>query len=378
MTRSLFSIILVLLPLALWAKPPDSQVSKTIERSYSIGQQGSLEVINKYGQVVITSWDEDTVSFKVDITAFGKSRSDARKILDRAEVDFDRTSNFISAETVFDRNSSFFVEIWKSFTDEASALLSKSKIEINYEIKIPRGMTVNLENRYGDVFLGEMDGRVNLEMMHGNLRANNLNANSNVEMAFGDIRIKSIQSGRLVLKGMDGDIIKAGNINLSSSSCDLVIRQSDRLRIDSRSDKRLKFDTVRSLSGKGLFSNIVVGELKGSMELDLSYGEVTARTVAFNFSNIDLIARSADIDLTLSSRSFMEVDIEAREEDLYLPVVFEGLSKSYLESRKLVSIRGKIGKANNYPAILTIQSSGGDVSITQLNENDTTANVPEN
>ena len=376
--KSVFRLLFICLPILAVGKPPDSQVSKNISRSFAMTAGGNLEINNKYGQVVISAWDEDSVSFSVDITAFGKSRSDARKILDRVEVDFDKTSQFLTAETVFDRNSSFFVEIWKSFTDEARSLLSKSKIEINYEVKIPRGMAINLENRYGDVYLSEMDGRMNLTVMHGNLRSNNLNANANIEVAFGDVRIKYMNSGRLVLKAADGDIIKVGNVTLSSSSSDLTIREAERLRLDSRSDKRLKFDKVTSLSGKGLFSNIIVGELTGSMELDLSYGEIEARRVAFNFSTIDIIAKAADIDLVLSPRSYITADIEGKEESMYLPLEFENLDKSYTDSKKIVKVRGKVGKANNYPAILSIQSTGGDITITQETDDNSTANLPEN
>ena len=127
-----------------------------------------------------------------------------------------------------------------------------------------------------------------------------------------------------------------------------------------------------------LFSNIIVGELAGSMELDLSYGEVEARKVAFNFSTIDLVAKSADIDLVFSPRSFITVDIEGKEENMYLPLEFENLDKSYADSRKIAKVRGKVGKANNYPAILNIQSTGGDINITQETDETSSANLPEN
>ena len=102
--KLVFKIILILFPAMVFAKPPDSQVSKTINQSYYMTKGGSLDVINKYGQVVITSWDKDTVSFKIDITAFGKNRSDARKFLERVQIDFDKTSQYITAETIFDKN----------------------------------------------------------------------------------------------------------------------------------------------------------------------------------------------------------------------------------------------------------------------------------
>ena len=374
--KSLFKIALILLPGLVYAGDPnDDQVSRTVTRSYSMTNEGNLELINKYGQVVITQWDKDSVSFNIEIIGYGKTRSDARKTLERVDIDFDKTSQYLTVETVFDRASNFVVEVWKNFSDESRAILSKSKIEINYEIFVPAGMDITLDNRYGDVFLNEMDGKLNLEIMHGNLRANNINSNSTVQVGFGDVRIKYLKSGRLDLKAADGNIVKVGNIDINSGSSELVIREADRVRIDSRSDKRIRLNDVKSLSGKGLFSNISVGTLRNSLEMDMSYGDIRAENILFNFSRIDIDSKSTDMDLHLNSKSYITVEIEGNEQDMFLPMVFNNLDRKQTDSKKkLVLLSGKVGSRNNYPAILNIYAQGGDVNISYEDREENEAN----
>lgn len=362
--KSVFRILLLSIPLVAFGRAQEQQVSKEIEQSFAMTNSGQLEIINKYGQVVVSQWDKDSVSFKIVITAFGKSRSEARKTLERVEIDFDETNQFLIAETIFDRSSNFFVEVWKSFSDESRALLSKSKIEINYEVFVPSGIAITLDNKYGDAYLHEMDGKLDLQIMHGNLRANNMNSNSRIQVGFGDVSIKYLRSGKLNLKASDASIMKAGNIDINSSSSELVIHEADRVRLDSRSDKRLKFDEIKSLSGKGLFSNIIVGELSGSLEMEMNYGDLRANDIAFNFSRIDIDAKSTDIELSLSKNSFMTVSIEGKEEEMFLPMIFGNLERTQTDSKKkLIRLRGKVGNENNYPAILNINSQGGDIAI---------------
>ncbi|MDH5597594.1 MAG: hypothetical protein OEY34_00635 [Cyclobacteriaceae bacterium] len=345
----------------------DAQASRTLSESFSVIQGSNLEVMNKYGQVVINTWDNDSIRLEIEITAFGKNTIDARKTLDRVDIDFRQSGNYLTVESTFDKNTNYLKEFWKVIEDESRALFSKSKIEINYKIFIPKRVNITLDNRFGDVYLQDFDGTARITVNHGNLRANNFTSNAIIEVGFGDMEAKSIKSGKLTLKAGKADIEKMGAVTITSSSSEITIGEASRVRIDSRNDKLIRLESVEYLSGKGLFSNFHIYTLKKSLETTMNYGDIRVENIAFNFSNIDLDVTSTDLDLNISAKAFMTVNIEAKEESLFLPTGFLELEKEILDPKKKeIKLSGKVGIPNNYPANLSIKAKGGDVSISLI------------
>lgn len=363
----LFSLFLCLQCWCATALPlheEDTRLTKTIDRDFGMPQNGYLEVINKYGQIVINTWEKDSVKVSIKITAYGKDYSDAEKMLDRVDIDFRQTNPYLTVETVLDRKSGFFKELWNNVNDYSKTLLSKNKLEIDYEIFMPAGMNVDLDNKFGDIYMQEITGKAEVRVMHGNLRANRFHAPVSIEAGYGDVRIKEIADGRLDFKAVEAEIRKAGDVEVVSSSSEMVFVEADRLKVDSRSDTRFRVNKVNYLRGKALFSKIEVEELHKTLDLDLNYGDLKVMLVAFSFSRIDINARLADIALDFQPGSFVEADITGLEHKLLLPAEDVDLKKNYTDDKKYVRLNGKMGSKNNYPGYLYINSSGGEVAIT--------------
>lgn len=365
--KLIFSVILFFLFFQVVARPPDkddTKLTKTIDRDFGVPKNGFLELINKYGQVVINTWDKDSVKVKVRITAYGKDDSDAEKMLERVDIDFRKISTYLTIETVLDRKSGFFKELLNNINDYSKTLLSKNKLEIDYEIFMPETMHLDLENKFGDVYVQEMKGKVDIIVTHGNLRAGRFLASARIEAGYGDVKIKEMKEGRLLLKGVKADIGKLGDVDLSSSSSEIIIKEADQLRLDSRSDRRLQINRASHIYGKATFSKLEVQELDKTLDLNMTYGEVRVIQIPFSFSKINIEAKYTEIALDFHPGSYVEADITALEETLSLPSVNNNLDKRYIdEKHKYVQVTGKMGSKNNYPGYLYINSSGGEVSV---------------
>ncbi|MEO1052033.1 MAG: hypothetical protein AAFX87_15480 [Bacteroidota bacterium] len=363
-------LALVLVGSVATAKPgndEDTKLTKTITKGFVLPKNGSVELKNKYGQIVVNNSEDDSVRVSILVTAFGKDYSSANKILSRVDFDFDQTNQYITIETLLDRKSGFIKEVWNNIGDASKALLSKNKLEVDYEIYIPKWAQLNLENKFGDVYLHERDGPCEITVSHGNLRANAFNARANIEASFGDVKIKYLKSGNLTLKAAEADIQKIGEVDMKSSSSEIRVKEAIELKVDSRSDKLLRIGKINRLSGKGLFSKITVERLDRSIDMDMNYGEIESSEVVFNFSRIDISGRSTDIQLYFEDQSYVELDIEAKQEDLSLPVERSDVNTSYLDDKgKYVKVTGNIGTKNNYPGRVTIKAQGGDVDINFL------------
>lgn len=340
----------------------DTKVTKTINESFLLPKNGNVEIHNKYGQIVILNSDTDSVTVKIEVVAYGKDRSSANKIMNRVDFDFSQTNQYLTLETVLDRKSGAFKELWNSIGDYSKTLLSKNKLEINYEIAIPRSATITLNNKFGDVYIHERDKKVEIAISHGNLRANDFNATSKISVSYGDARIKHLTAGELRFKASDATIQSLGMVKILSSSSEINITKVEELQIDSRSDKNIEIEEAGHIKGKMIFSKINVETLNKGVDLGLSYSDITIDEVPFNFSIIRINGKSSDIDIEFNANTYMELDIEGDDEDLNLPGI--GLTREVLDKKRgTVQYKGLIGKKTNYKGNVDIKAQGGSVRI---------------
>jgi len=341
-----------------------SERVKTVSRKFKVPHTVNVKLINKYGPVIVNTWNVDSVKIDIEVTAYGKTSSEAYKILDRVDFDFFYNRDFLKIETVLDRKASFFKELWRDIGDYSKTLLSKTKMRIEFEIYIPAYSNLTIENKFGDIYLDEMFGELSVDLSYGNLRANNLSNNSAVSVSFGEARIKTFDRGRVELKASTMDIEKTGNLEITSSSSTLTINQANVLKVDSRSDKRLQFDTVNRLIGSSNFSKIYVGNLAQEIVMETVFGELIIEDIGIHFNQVDVNGKATDVRLHFSPESYFTVDIEAREDKLQLPSGAVNLDTNYIDERKkFVEVSGTVGKPSNNPSKVKVNVQNGDLYI---------------
>ena len=312
----------------------------------------------------MNTWDVDSVKIDIEVTAYGKTSSEAYKILDRVDFDFFYNRDFLKIETVLDRKAGFFKELWRDIGDYSKTLLSKTKMRIEIEIYIPAYSNLTIENKFGDIYLDEMFGELSVDLSYGNLRANNLSNFSSISVGFGEARIKTFDRGRVELKAAIMDIEKTGNLEITSSSSTLIVHQANVLKVDSRNDKRLQFDSVNKLTGSSNFSKIKIGKLVQEIEIETVFGELIIEDIGTHFNQILVNGRATDVRLHFSPESYFTVDIEARDDKLHLPSVAANLEKNYLdEKKKFVEVSGTVGKPSNNPSKVKVNVHNGDLDM---------------
>jgi len=129
-----------------------SERVKTVSRKFKVPHTVNVNLINKYGPVIVNTWDVDSVKIDIEVTAYGKTSSEAYKILDRVDFDFFYNRDFLKIETVLDRKAGFFKELWRDIGDYSKTLLSKTKMRIEIEIYIPAYSNLTIENKFGDIY----------------------------------------------------------------------------------------------------------------------------------------------------------------------------------------------------------------------------------
>jgi hypothetical protein len=191
----------------------------------------------------------------------------------------------------------------KSITNTITG--SNKRIEINYMVYLPAHMDVVLNNKFGDIYMDDLDGQVDITLSNGVLKANRLNGNATLSLSFANGMIKSLGSANLKLSYSDMVLDEVGQLDLRSKSSKLNVDSVNVLKIDSRRDK-LNFTHVGYLYGKSNFTQVWIYDFLRESDLYMKYGELTIEHVMPGFSKIYVESDYTDMTLYFDREARLE------------------------------------------------------------------------
>ncbi len=366
--KSLFKILLIgvalWIPVTLQAKL-DNNVSKQLRKRYKANRETQLNVINKYGNVILNNWDKDSIAVQVIITAHGKNRETSQKLLDRTDVEFSENGQVISMITELDKSQGWLKDLWNELSEYSKNILSKDQLDVDYEVYLPDYVDLKVQNKFGDVFLPDRKGYTQLALSNGNLKCENLLGSAVIDLSFGEADIASLAKATLYLKSTELDLAYAQDLVLKSNSSKIFIEEVKTLDIASRTD-RFRIDQLDRLKGKGSFSKIRVYRISGNVRVDMNYGFLNIDQVASTFNYIRVTGRSTDFDMSFNSNSYFSAKIIAKDGKMNLPTD-HNLKLTFTDGReKFVQAAGNLGTIGSRKAELDIDAQGGKVAVSLI------------
>ncbi|MTI39178.1 hypothetical protein [Fulvivirga lutimaris] len=340
----------------------DVSSEKTLRKSYKVDKKASLEIGNKYGQVIINSWAKDSVVIKVKVTSFAKDQEAADKMLDRVEFDFNRAGEFVIAETVIDRSKGFLKDLWDDLGNYSRGLLSsKGKVTVSYEVYAPKYANIKISNKFGDIYMDNFKGDINIDLANGNLKTDEIIGGFDLDLSFGRANINTINNGVLVLRSADVEIERAKDIDLTSSSSTLLVSKLSLLKMESRNDK-LRIDSLQVLRGNSSFTKINVKSLTRTVFADMNYGELNIELVKPSFRDIELLGKSTDFDLLFIEHTLVNINLVGKESNMLIGSG-EYEKSVYENDDKLTKVIGTLGTGKEKNGTVNIHADGGKLSL---------------
>ncbi len=354
--KYLFSLLLLLIVCDTYSRTESSE-EKRLSKSFKVGKSVSLDITNKYGNVIVNSWEKDSLHINIKIVGFGKDKEASEKLLNRVDFDFNQAGEFVVAETILDRSKGFFRDLWNDVNDFSKGILGKHKLTIEYEVYAPKSANINIINKFGDVYLDNFKGDVRVELANGDLKTDEVSGDLKLDLSFGRAIINKVKNGRLNLRSADLELEKADDLDIKSSSSTLFISHLDLLSIHSRNDK-LQIDSLNTLRGESSFSKINVKKLTYTAFVDMNYGELNVTAVNHDFKDIELIGKSTDFNLMFAQNSLISIDLVGKDENMTLG--YGDYQKQVYESDdKLTQVNGTMGVGQSKNGIVNIQADGG-------------------
>lgn len=340
----------------------DSKLTKEITKGFKVNPDVMVDLINKYGQISVNDWDKDSVGIKVTITVTGRTDIEVRKQLERIDFDFKHTLNFLTLETLFENRSSLAKEFLSAVTESSRSISGKSKVNVDYELSVPRRAHISITNKFGDVYLGDRNGKLKVDLTHGDLRASSVSGFADISVGFGRATIKQLKTAKIVLRGAALKLESVQKLELASSTSDIDIGKVDNLILDTRNDI-LRFESINTASGKAYFTDLRIDALVNSANLDVFYGGLVITQIDDKMSKIKITAKSANLALTFGLNSTFTYTLIGNEDKIFLPAEFSNLTKSIdnVDNRK-VNLTGKYGYSEKVGSV-NVDTDNGELLI---------------
>ena len=367
-TRKFYcKIALVLLVTGLWSGPSllaqQYEKSRSLTQVYPANSETSLQVINKYGNVHILPWNEDSIRFEIEIKVEANKQSKVEKTYENIDIEFSESSYYVIAQTVFGNQKNAF---WADVSDFTNSMLSSgSNAQIDYTIYIPPYVELNVENKFGNIYMTDHKEKAVITISNGDFRGGSF-TDLELDHGFGNVVIDTMNSGSMTLSYSELKLKHAGDIRVSSKSSKPSIGSFRSIRINSKRDTYF-FEDAGMINGETSFSYITIQNLEGDLILNTNYGNLSIDHYGRGFSMMNLAASYTDVSMICGENFdyFLEVFYDRKTQMIYPtdPPIFMMTEINKDEGEFLLS--GHSGASSEDVPRMKVTIHGGSVNLIQ-------------
>jgi hypothetical protein len=332
------------------------EVKKDFQREMVPTDNSTLKVINKFGAVVTETWDQNRIVINVTVKVEHPSADRAKKLLDMITVEFTEEGGNLTAETVF--SSDFSSISWKG---------TNNSFSINYNIKMPARVNLDISNRYGNTVVDEVSGLAHLEVKYGDLTVGKLSRGN----------IKPLNS--LVVAYGKATVDELGWAEINARYCGMFsVRRATAVLVDSRYSK-ISLEEVSSLVADSKYDGYIVTnannivlmggytdlnfkKVNKKLEVETKYGNLAVERIPAGFEKITVKAGYCAVRLGIDPAACYM--LEATTSYGSLKVDDANFSPDRrIQGNTSSEVAGKVGKCSNPTSHVSVTASYGSVRL---------------
>ena len=347
---------LALIPLVVGAHVDNDKLNgrytkeKTIKKEYNVNSDALFKVKNSYGNLNITSWNENRVVIEVHIKTNGNDEDRVQERLNEIDVDFENDPNMVSAITRFGDRKNSWGWSWGN--------RKKVSVQVNYTIKLPVKNSVNLNNDYGSIILDRIDGHAKISCDYGKMEIGELRGRNN-ELRF-DYTSRStfdyINSAEIVADYSGFTIEKAGNLNIKADYTNAVVEEMENLEYSSDYGS-IEVNNVQNVNGNGDYIGVKLGTVHGNVSINSDYGSIKIDRMAPDAGNLEIRSDYTGIKIGYDPGYHFDFEISTEyagvsgKDDFEINISKEKSNEKYY--------KGYYGQANSGNRVIITSDYGG-------------------
>ena len=299
MNRVKFRLLLILFLVFSLAKSfaADGKYKKikVVKQSFDVSMQSSVHIENSYGNVNVSTWQQNNVEVEVKIEVTGDHKEDLDERLNEIQIKLFQENGDVFGKTDLENVSSY--STWSWITLFGRKKTKGVSFKINYFVKMPVDNQLFIDNEYGNIYIDVLNGSLDLKADYGKFDIGELNAGQN------RIQVDYFSSSNL-------DFIKNGTIEADYSKIDInnayfLDIKADYTKINIGKVRKLYFsndygsirvDDAMWVEGEGdyqtrYFANINYLDFKGD------YGSIKIETLRPDFEKIRLVCDYTNVKI---------------------------------------------------------------------------------
>ncbi|MFH0762146.1 MAG: hypothetical protein V2A67_11650, partial [Bacteroidota bacterium] len=269
-----------------------SGIEKTIVREKAIVPAAIIKFENSIGPLTVATWNKQ-LNVKIEtVVSIDGEQDDVNKTLAAIEnIDFIVSGITVTFETKFydEMRSERPGKITLKLPDQSTVKLSK--LSISYRLTVPENQSLDLTNKYEDVTLPDLSGKLTLNLYEAHLTAGLITNEAKVDIKYGGGTIQSVNDIELSLYEAKLNIGHAGKMNINSKYSTLEVQEAGALQIDSYED-HITIHKQGDVNVAGKYSDISLSDFsKASVNLyecTLTAGIAGSVTAESEYSRFDI------------------------------------------------------------------------------------------
>lgn len=336
--------------------------SKTLMKSFTVGENAAVEVTNKYGDIHVTHSPGNEVTVRAEITASSNTGDKLKNMMSDVEVRMTMAGETVIVQTSFSKGITTLFESLKGLTK--NLINFESKLKIDYYIECPAQTSLRITNSYGDVYIGDEIPDLTLRLSNGSLDAGAVRNAGLMELTFCKANVRSISKGKITLSFSELRTKETGDISLSSVSSKVWVDHGNKIDIDSKRDD-MSLGPVSVITGVSYFSDIRLAEIAEEISLSMKYGNFSCENVSDRFSLIDIKSSYTDVDLVMSEKASYNMEIRHTNAFVSLPGIKPAPAENEISAEeKIYLTTARVGGSPDRSRI-RIDATRGEIRIMQ-------------
>ncbi|MFA9389794.1 MAG: DUF4097 family beta strand repeat-containing protein [Prolixibacteraceae bacterium] len=320
--------------------------SQKVHKAWPNNKVKAMEVASKFGNINLLSDRDDSVTIDVRIEIEDMDTKKAESLANQIDFLFSLENGVLKVKTKFS-------DRFKTNID----------FKIIYTINIPTDKDLSIENKFGDVTLGNLNANGYFDINYGNLYGQELKAPTGqkikLKLKYGNANIESINRLNAELAYTK---LNSGHIESAQFETQYSIVKTEKMgdiMVDSKYDN-YAIDAINELKAESKFTNWTVGKLNTRLQIETQYGDVDIKEVNKNFDNIWIENAYGNIKLGISPDASYLLESESHFCDVKFPtanIITEIKENNYS------TIKAVVGNPNPNSKV-KIESRYGKVKLT--------------
>lgn len=289
--KSKFNLTVALLILStMLVNATRADFTKNIRKAWAKSSVTALTITNKFGEVKINDMGGDSVTIKVVITIDNPSESKAKDLMNKIQIDIQKSGGLVSAETKIEDN-----------------FRNKESFSIDYLVNIPKDRELNITNRYGNVIINELDAKGLFNVSYGSMTAGKMKAPVGnpikIIVNYGKADLESINDANLEFKYSKLYADEITRLILDTKYSTVNMHKVSSLTLDSKYDG-INIEEIDNLKSVSKYTNYKIDVLTGNFDLDTGYGSVRISKVDAKFDQIRIVNSYGGINIGLNQLNY--------------------------------------------------------------------------